>query len=332
VAAWCATHFDLAEAGARTALRAAHLAGALAGDAALRGVTRGLRRLGLGVPEWTPDVPRAARGWPALREAIAPWLADAAHATAVYYPTCITRTLGPAAPGSAAAPGPTGSPALALARLAARAGRPVFVPADVPGTCCGVPFSSKGYADAHAIAANAIVERLWSWSDGGRLPVVIDTSPCAHGLRTCRPALSAVNRDRHDRLRLLDSIEFVHDELLPRLSPVPVDRRVALHTVCSVVRLGLEPRLAAIARACAREVVVPDEAGCCGFAGDRGFLVPELTASATRREADEVRARDCGGHYSSSRTCELAMTRATGRRYESYLWLVEEATMTMGSG
>jgi D-lactate dehydrogenase len=54
--------------------------------------------------------------------------------------------------------------------------------------------------------------------------------------------------------------------------------------------------------------------------------VPELTAAATRREAAEVRAASCGGHYSSSRTCELALTRATGARYHSYLLLLDDAT------
>jgi D-lactate dehydrogenase len=69
-----------------------------------------------------------------------------------------------------------------------------------------------------------------------------------------------------------------------------------------------------------------EDAGCCGFAGDRGYLVPELTASATRQEAAEVRAANFDGHYSSSRTCEIGMTRATGSVYRSYLYLLERAT------
>ena len=53
---------------------------------------------------------------------------------------------------------------------------------------------------------------------------------------------------------------------------------------------------------------------------------PELTASATRREAAEVRARAGDGYYSSSRTCEIGMTRATGQVYRSLLFLLEWAT------
>jgi D-lactate dehydrogenase len=73
-------------------------------------------------------------------------------------------------------------------------------------------------------------------------------------------------------------------------------------------------------------VEVPRDAGCCGFAGDRGFTHPELTASATQHEAHDVKAQSFDGHYASSRTCEVGMTRATGEVYRSFLYLLEWAT------
>ncbi|MBP8918995.1 MAG: oxidoreductase [Micropruina sp.] len=81
-----------------------------------------------------------------------------------------------------------------------------------------------------------------------------------------------------------------------------------------------------LAAACADEVTVPFEAGCCGFAGDRGLLHPELTASATAREAAEVNGVHYDDHLSSNRTCELGLTRATGRRYRHAIELLEELT------
>jgi len=99
-----------------------------------------------------------------------------------------------------------------------------------------------------------------------------------------------------------------------------------LHPVCSVIKLNLSGKLEGIARACSQEVVVPLNAGCCGFAGDRGFLFPELTEAATRREAAELQAGRHDGYYASSRTCEIGMTRATGKVYRSYLYLLEHAT------
>ena len=99
-----------------------------------------------------------------------------------------------------------------------------------------------------------------------------------------------------------------------------------IHPTCSSKHLGLDRELEAIAAALAEQVVVPETATCCGFAGDRGFLHPELTASATRLEAAEVNARGCAEHLSSSRTCEIGMTRATGRVYRSFVHLLEEAS------
>jgi len=45
-----------------------------------------------------------------------------------------------------------------------------------------------------------------------------------------------------------------------------------------------------ISNACSENVTVPRDAGCCAFAGDRGFLFEELTASAARTEAQQATA------------------------------------------
>jgi len=72
---------------------------------------------------------------------------------------------------------------------------------------------------------------------------------------------------------------------------------------------------------------MPPGSECCGFAGDRGFLVPEVTRAATAGEAREVAAAAApgAGYYSTCRTCELGMTRATGRTYASLVHLVLDA-------
>jgi D-lactate dehydrogenase len=84
-----------------------------------------------------------------------------------------------------------------------------------------------------------------------------------------------------------------------------------------------------VARAHSERVEVPRFAECCGFAGDRGFLVPELTASATAAEAAEIRrlleADPEARLYSTCRTCEIGIGRAVGRPVRSLLHLVHEA-------
>jgi D-lactate dehydrogenase len=314
IALWTADHFAAIEAAVRLALGAAGVARALLGDTALAAVTRlpaAIARRPL--PRWLPPMPRPARS----RRPVA----DAADAAAVYFPSCISRTMG-------ALPGEPRDLTIveAMVRLADRAGQPVRLPDDVDGFCCGVPYSSKGYVRAHRVSVNRTIERLWHWSDQGRLPVVVDTSPCTYGLVTSGDSLDQRNRERFDALRILDSVEFAARTLLPRLRVSRKEARVVLHPVCSLVKMNLSADLERIARACASEVIVPLEAGCCGFAGDRGWLVPELTASATRRETVEATAAQPAGCYSSSRTCEIGMTRATGHVYRSHLFLLEWAT------
>jgi D-lactate dehydrogenase len=313
-----AERFLLVERTARLGLRAGHLIQALLGPGAMPGLTRRMRALTRWpLPRWSGDMPRPAPAQlPRTRRP---------RARAVYFPSCVSRVMGPL-------PGEPGEPTLpeAFVTVAERAGMPLFIPSDVAGVCCGVPFSSKGYDRGHRVAVNRAIERLWSWSDQGRLPVMVDTSPCSYGLATCRASLTPDNQERFDRLELLDSVAFVHDQLLPRLAVRRRVRSVALHPVCSVIKSGLTPKLEGIGRACSDAVTVPLEAGCCGFAGDRGFLFPELTLAATLGEAAEVRARPHDGYYSSSRTCEIGLTRATGRVYRSHIHLVDYATRRDG--
>jgi D-lactate dehydrogenase len=243
-------------------------------------------------------------------------------ANAVYFPGCVTRVLGPSREErGASALAPT------IVQVAARAGLRLWIPGDVAGTCCGMPYSSKGFAEAHAIAANRAIDRLFGWSDGGRLPVVVDASPCAFSLATCRAALDPMRRLRFDAMRIEDAVSWAHDTMLPRL---PFRRRVpraAVHPVCSVVKMGLVSKLTATVRACADEVLVPVESGCCGFAGDRGYTYPELTQAATRAEAAEINAHGTYDFYiSSSRTCEIGMSRATARPFRSFWSLLDEVT------
>jgi hypothetical protein len=77
--------------------------------------------------------------------------------------------------------------------------------------------------------------------------------------------------------------------------------------------MGLTGKLTEVTKACSEELLVPSEVGCCAFAGDRGFLFLELTASATQAQATQIRQQPCDAYCSSSKTWEIAMTRATGQ-------------------
>ena len=309
-----AQNFAWVERTARLMLHAGHVAESLIGTRIVNLITRWARLLSRQrLPLWTADLPHAASTrFPRT---------DTASAHAVYFPSCVSRTMG-------FLPNETSDLSLieVVVTLGRRADLPVFIPRDLQGTCCGVPFSSKGYDQAYQFAVNRAISRFWRWSDRGRLPIVVDTSPCTYGLLTCRPHLSQENKQRFDAMRILDSVAFAHDEFLPRLRVKEKMGHVVLHPVCSLTKLNLTSKLEAIARACSDTVSIPRNSGCCGFAGDRGLLFPELTEAATREQSSELINNKYDGYFSSSRTCELAMTRAVGHIYRSYLYLLEKAT------
>ena len=189
-----------------------------------------------------------------------------------------------------------------------------------------MPFASKGYRRAYQATLHRTLGQFWRWSQAGKYWIVIDTTPCTQALRTCGDDLSGGDRELWRQLTILDSLEFLYDEVLPRLDIHPLDERVMLHPNCSARKLGLDSTMLAIAQKCVRSATVPLNLGCCAFAGDRGLLFPELTASATEKEAAEVLAQDYDGYYSSNIPCEIGMSGATGQPYRSIAYLVERVS------
>jgi len=61
-------------------------------------------------------------------------------------------------------------------------------------------------------------------------------------------------------------------------------------------------------------------------AGDRGLLHPEPVISATRDEKAGLDETPAQAYLSANRTCEMGLRQATGRPYESFVFLLEELT------
>jgi len=307
-----AEHYGAVERLARTALRGGGVAARLLGDRAvarLADVVR--RRAGTEtIPAWRASVPAPAPSQLpfTVREG----------AAAVYLPACVNRVLGP---GRDATQRPTVPEALVA--ISQRAGQPLWIPADVAGHCCGTPWSSKGFAAGHEAIVRRTASALERWSDGGRLPVVIDASSCAHGL---------LSEAQVNGVQILDAIVWVHDHLLDRLEVHRKLSSVAVYPSCSTRHLGLSGMLAAVGSRLADDVVIPAGTGCCGMAGDRGWLHPELPASALGELKSELDGSRADAFLASNRTCELALRDVTGRPYESFVLAVEALSREEGPG
>jgi D-lactate dehydrogenase len=313
-ALWLAEHFKGVEKTLAFGVHLAHAAESVIGAKAITELTRfGEKLSGLTLPKWNAAVPHAPTRRPATRQAEADY---------VYFPSCISRRLGVPKPDMV-------SLAETMVTVAKRAGVPLWIPPDVDGNCCGMPFGSKGYTVANQYTRRRTLERFWEWSGHGRLPIVIDTTSCTYTLRQYaeNPTdLTPEERQIFEKLTLLDGLELMHDVLLPALEVHPVMEAVVLHPNCSSRKLNLQDKMTAIARRCAKTVTVPLNLDCCAFAGDRGLLFPELTASATSLESTEVNTRPYDGYYSSNITCEMGMTLATQHNYHSIIYLLEQAS------
>ena len=239
----------------------------------------------------------------------------------VFFPTCLHQVFAPSSGRGA------GHAFLALCEAA---GIAVAVPEGIGGMCCGVPWESKGFTDGARAMARRVVDGLWNTTQQGRLPVVVDASSCTHGLAGLGHLLP--DDDRIPRLRVEDAVAFTAREILPALAVPARTASLTLHPTCSTTHLGIGEDLRTIAEAVADEVVVPTGWGCCGYAGDRGMLHPELTDAATREEAADVAAHPTEDYASSNRTCEIGMSRATGETYRHVLELLAERCAPQEAG
>ena len=240
---------------------------------------------------------------------------------AVYFPACVGTMFGPA--GASQGAGERGVQ-YSFEQLCTRAGLTLLVPDGIDGLCCGTPWSSKGMAAGQETMREKTLAALREATRDGELPIVCDASSCTEGLR--QAVESDVPAAGQRALRMVDAVDFAAERILPRLPGHAKLESLALHPTCSSTRLGLNDALEAVAGAVADRVEVPENWGCCAFAGDRGMLHPELTASATAKQAAEVVAMGAAAHASCNRTCELGMTRATGAQYRHVLELLEEVT------
>lgn len=240
---------------------------------------------------------------------------------AVYFPACVGTMFGPAGAGQGAE---GHGVQYSFEQLCARAGLTLLVPDGIDGLCCGTPWSSKGMAAGQETMREKTLAALREATRNGELPIVCDASSCTEGLR--QAVESDVPAAGQRALRMVDAVDFAAERILPRLPGHGKLESLALHPTCSSTRMGLNDALGAVAGAVAERVEVPENWGCCAFAGDRGMLHPELTASATAKQAAEVAEMGAAAHASCNRTCELGMTRATGAQYRHVLELLEEVT------
>ncbi|MDQ4123893.1 MAG: FAD-binding oxidoreductase [Acidobacteriota bacterium] len=302
-----AKNFKLLERSTRFALKTGFLLNRFFGKNFMKNLTSAGKKVFPAMPLWSNFI-----GQPPKLKNIKN-TENTNHSKIIYFPSCVSRMMG-------------GDDFNSFLSVCRKADISVLIPESISELCCGQIFSSKGFADAFDLTVNQTIEKLWQISDEGKIPVVTDVTSCTYTLKTCRAHLSDENKAHFDKISFLDVIDFAADGLLSNLKISKPKERIVFHPVCSAHKLGTIGKLQTIGRMCAKEAEVPVTAGCCGMAGDRGFYYPQLTQEATKTEAAEVRQRNYDGYYSTSKTCEIALSEAVGENYESILKLLDEVS------
>ena len=300
-AVWLAGHMAGATATLRGGLKCLNALRLVFGKRVFGAMARGLRTAtGKALPLWNEYMPTGA-------SKIHVMPAPERERKVVYFPSCITRSM-----GTTKAYSKEKEVTQVTAALLEAAGFQVIYPEKMDSLCCGMLFSSKGYVEAGQKASDMLKAALEAASDGGRIPILCDMSPCLYTMKS----------NFGDELPLYEPTEFIEKFVLEHLTLKPIDEKVALFAVCSAKKMGVDPCLKRVAERCARQVVVVDS-NCDGFAGDRGFLFPELNEHGLRDLRRQVEGCDEG--FAVSRTCEVGLSRNSGIVFKSIVYLVAAA-------
>ena len=268
---------------------------------------------------------------PAPAPARAPAGTSREGAAAVYFPACINRIFGnprARAHGAVAARGAASpSPRAPACRCGSRR--------TSPGTAARRRGARRATAEGHELMARGSPRRCCAGRDEGELPLLIDASSCTQALgEELAGALDEELRERLRAVRVLDSIEWVHDRLLGSLQ---LDAAGSPRWPCTrparPIQGGLDGE-AARDRGGARRG---------GGRAARPRLLRDgrrprpAAPRAARRGAGATRRASSPDASSTpacrcNRTCEMALEGVTGRPYESIVATLERLTRGAGGG
>jgi D-lactate dehydrogenase len=293
VGEWTADNFGKVATVSRIGIGLGHVASSLVGDKLLARLSGG---------KWKRGMPHAGK---------LPSAYGGSGDPVVYFPACGGRIFGANTADEATLPE-------VIMELLVRAGYAPILPEGFDKLCCGQMLASKGMAEEADAMSDAVTAALLKAADngqGGYYPVIMDASTCSVRMQKVLAG----------RLMLHDFHEFAFDALLPRLWLTKKTGPIALHINCSVRRTASDAKLRRLLEACAEQIVEPAGVTCCGFGGDRGFVVPELNVHALRKVHEALPSNCCEG-VSTNRTCEIGLTAETGRPYHSIAYLLEECS------
>ncbi len=243
----------------------------------------------------------------------------------IYFTTCINRTF---APNKKALD--KRSLQEVFESVCKKANVSVIYPRNVANLCCG-----KAYKD-YKQSAEGKVKELYATlkamqKEHGDIAIVCDHSACSY--ETMQYVRS--QEDSKNGLKIYDMPQYIESVLLKRLKITPKSENIALYAMCATKKGKWSGSLEQIAKTCVSgEVAIHHKTQCCGFAGNKGFICPELNESALRELKDFYKQkqkntshfRGIKHGFASSSTCEIGLNEKTNIVWQNLLYLVDEVS------
>lgn len=303
---WSANHFNLVASGLKTALWSANTVRTLVGNKAVDSIGKTLHSISnRHIPLWTSTLPKKGKKYDPIK--------NNADLKVVYFPSCLNQMMGNSYNDPEQIPLTE-----KMIQFLNKAAYEVIFPENMRKMCCGTIWESKGMPDIADEKTAELEKALLKASNDGEYPVLCDQSPCLHRMR-----------EKIKSLRLYEPVEFIDKFLLDKLEFHQTEDPITIHATCSTIKMGLKPTLLKLAKMCSSNVLLPEEIGCCGFAGDKGFFVPDLNKYALRKLKEQIENSNVKLGYSNSRTCEIGLNTNTGIPFVSIVYLVDKCTTSL---
>ena len=233
----------------------------------------------------------------------------------IYYPSCISRAF--------SADSENQSIIEVMGQIAELAEIKLIIPDKIENTCCSTPFSSKGYHDPGIDMFERTITLLYEASNSGKIPIVVDTSPCTYKFLHPSNDISKEIDTKWRKLKFIDIIPFLYS-ITKDINHKPLDREIVVHPTCSTQKMEHMHFIELVAKKCAKKVTIPENSNCCGYAGDRGMIVPQLTKNAVKFNKDQLSTEQQKlDGYSSSQMCEIGMSQ-NEQSFVSIAYLVRD--------
>lgn len=183
-------------------------------------------------------------------------------------------------------------------------GYEVEYPNNLKNKCCGQMYSSMRNSKQEKIIEKDLEAINYKKYD----VAVIDNSSCSNFAKDNGLDIVDINKLILDNIELLDLKQKYNS--------------IALHIDCSTRKQNIDQKYINALSKCAKDVITPEMIYCCGFAGDKGFSVPELNASSLSGLHSQI--KDCDIGVSFNRSCQIGLSHHGKLKYISFVDLLLE--------